>query len=222
MPSLGRLYVPDERDAQYPMALHIASVEARELQPRPKMWRSQLSRLDQGALGACVGFTGANWLGALPLYTRVTNQTGLDLYHACKQIDGIPDQEGTYDRALAKVLVQQGRIERYLWALTPTDVRDWVLSTGPIMVGTNWYDAMFDPAPDKDRGGRLYLHPHGSVVGGHEWLVRGYDPKYGYRMRNSWGPNWGEHGEAWIAEDDLYRLVFDEQGDALGAVEKRP
>lgn len=216
--ALGRVHVEDTRDTQYPMSLHLPKAPAL---PMRKMWRSQVPRLDQGNIGACVGFTGANWLGALPLYNRVTDQTGLDLYYACKKIDGIPDEEGTYDRALAKVLVSQGRISRYLWAQNPDDLRTWVLTTGPVMVGTNWYESMFDPAPDAHN--HLVLDVSGSIAGGHEYLVRGYDTRSGmYRVRNSWGKNWADNGEVWIKESDLYRLVFSEQGDALGAVEQRP
>lgn len=219
-PALGRIHVPDDRDTAYPMQLHLGPAP---IVPRSRMWRGQLLRLDQGNVGACVGFTGANWMGHLPVYDRVTNQTGLDLYSACKQIDGMPNVEGTYDRALAKVLVAQGRIDRYLWATSIEELRAWVLTTGPVMVGTNWYTEMFNPDIVVTHGTvRAKLKIGGTVAGGHEWLVRGYDPHLGYRMRNSWGPNWGDHGEAWIDEADLARLVFQEQGDALGAVEKRP
>lgn len=217
---LGRIHVPDVRDAKYPMGL--AGLPA--VVPVARTWRGQLLRVDQGQVGACVGFTGANWMGHLPIYDRITNTTGMDLYDACKQIDGLPPgTEGTYDRALAQVLVAQGRIERYLWAQTIDELRTWVLTTGPVMVGTNWYESMFDP----DGFARLSIS--GSVAGGHEWLVKGYAIRTlggrrgrWYRMRNSWGPSWGDHGEAWIIEEDLRRLVFAEDGDALGAVEKKP
>ena len=71
-----------------------------------------------------------------PVRDKVGNQTGIDLYRACKQIDGIPNEEGTYARALLKVLQGQGRVGRYLWAQNPTDIKNWVLTTGPVMVGT--------------------------------------------------------------------------------------
>lgn len=222
-PQLGRIHVEDVRDASFPMSLHLGPVTLPKV-PSSRMWRGQTLRIDQGQRGACVGFTGANWMGHLPIYDRVSNATGNALYDACKLIDGIPDIEGTYDRALAKVLVGQGRIERYLWAQTSDELKAWVLTTGPVMVGTNWYSSMFNP----DAAARLWLS--GQVAGGHEWLIRGWQRKRfpddtifkGYfRMRNSWGPNWGDHGEAWIEESLLYRLVFQEGGDALGAVERK-
>lgn len=220
---LGRIHVPDDRDANFPMRLVAAPPPVPS--NKSKLWRAQPNRLNQGSRGACVGFTGANWMGALPIYDRVTDKTGFDLYWACKQIDGIPDVEGTYDRALAKVLVAQGRIERYVWATTIEELRNWVQTTGPVMVGTTWYDQMFNPDHQH------LLWPVGNPVGGHEWLVRGFEmrkfqgyttPQPCYRMRNSWGPNWGDNGEAYILEASLKMLVFDQGGDALGAVEKKP
>jgi hypothetical protein len=58
----------------------------------------------------------------------------------------------------------------------------------------------------------------GYVAGGHEYLVVASVGAW-YRVRNSWGAQWADDGEFWIAEQDLYRLIFNEQGDALGAVE---
>lgn len=223
--SLGRIHVPDERDANFPMRMLISPQIELSPPDKTKMWRANPTRLDQGNVGACVGFTGANWLGAYPLYNKVGNQTGLDLYAECKKIDGMPNVEGTYDRALAKVLVAQGRLERYLWAQTIEELRTWVQTVGPVMVGTNWYDSMFRPTS------QALLWPVGTVVGGHEYLIRGFQmmkftgytkPQPAYRMRNSWGKSWGDNGEAWILEESLKNLVFNQSGDALGAVEKRP
>lgn len=215
MPELGRVEnPPDARDANHPMS---AVLDAVTVTPPPsKMWRGGPTRINQGALGACVGFTGANWLQNWPTYTRVSNQTGFDLYAACKLTDGIPNIEGTYSRALMQVLAAQGRVARYLWANNPDELKTWVLTQGPVMVGTNWHADMFDP----DANG--LLHPTGAVVGGHEYLVRGYSRKPdAYRIRNSWGANWGRNGEAWIRATDLYNLVFN-TGDAVAAIERTP
>lgn len=221
---LGRVQVDDIRDSNFPMSLEIGQPSALVL-PKQKTWRGQPPRLNQGQRGACVGFTGANWMGHLPIYDRVSDTIGHALYDECKKIDGIPHIEGTYDRALAQVLVAQGRIERYLWAQSPDELKAWILTTGSVMVGTPWYSEMFNP----DSKHRLWIS--GPVVGGHEYLVKGWERKHFneeaattgyYRIRNSWGPHWGDNGEAWIKEDLLYRLVFQEGGDALGAVEKRP
>lgn len=213
--TLGRIDPPpDPRDAAYPMALHLGAIGPKVYTSR--YWVAGRSSLDQGNIGACVGFAGANWEQNSPVRDAVSNQTGLDLYHACKAIDGSPNVEGTFDRALMKVLLAQGRIERYLWAQKPAELLDWVLTTGPVMVGTNWYEGAFDP----DAKGFVSLT--GKVAGGHEYLVRGYsNPRKAYRCRNSWGPNWGLKGEFWISAENLNRLIFTENGDACAATERK-
>lgn len=219
--SLGRLPNPyDPGDADHPFSAVLPPPHVRAVTlPLSKLWRGGPRRLDQGQHGYCVGFAGANWEQNYPTYTSATNQTGIDLYMAAKAQPGEPwpGQEGTSDRFLMQALLAQGRLERYLWATSPQDLKDWVLGTGPVLVGTSWYEEMFDPTPDH------FLHIGGQVAGGHEWLVRGYDhARDAYRMRNSWGASWGDYGEAWIKRIDLERLVFNENGDACAAIEKRP
>lgn len=216
---LGRITPPsDPLDALFPAELHLMTI-GDPTQPLPiksKSWDGPRARINQGNLGACVGFTGENWMGTVPIQCRVSNDDAIRLYRACKQIDGIPNEEGTYDRALAKVLVARGQISRYLWAQGIDDFLQWLSNVGPVMVGTNWYSGMFNP----DTGAMLHLT--GSVAGGHEYLIRRLDLKnHRAVIRNSWGPDWGLNGEAWIDLDDLWRLVFQEGGDALCAVETR-
>lgn len=194
--------------------------------PTSKYWYPGMLTLDQGNVGACVGYTGANWMQNSPTRTTVDNLTGLRLYHECKKIDGIPTVEGTYARALLSVLKDQGRVKRYLWAQQPGDLKSWILSVGPVLVGTTWRQGMFNP----DANG--FVRPTGSVVGGHEYLVRGYsNPRDAYRCRNSWGRGWGigggnqwagNGGEFWIKRDDLELLIWgggENWGDAIGIEE---
>ncbi len=214
---LGRIAVPDVRDADYPASLHLMALAAEPLPIVSKSWPGSALRINQGNEGTCVGHAGENWLGAKPIMDKVSHEHAKFLYDECKKIDGLPaGSEGTYDRALAKVLVGQGRIERYLWATGPDDFQRWLSNVGPIMVGTNWYEGMFNPSVN----GTLSLT--GSVAGGHEYLIRRLDLRHNRALiRNSWGAWWGIRGEAWIALDDLFRLVFNEGGDALCAVEKK-
>ena len=213
---LGRVYVPDARDANFPASVHLAS-----LAPAPTVLsRTYIRgpiRVDQGQHGYCVGYAGSNWKQCSPIRTPVTNQTGTDDYMACKQVDGLPPNgsDGTYDRALMKVYVAQGIIDRYLWATTPEELKNWILMVGPVMVGTPWYGSMFNP----DAKGLVTIS--GTVAGGHEYLVRGWsNTAKKYRCSNSWGAGWGIDGDFWIREADLVRLIFSENGDACCAVQK--
>ena len=214
--SLGRRENPvDARDGLHRMAMVLPGVPTPL--PLTKMWRGGLLRNNQGSVGACVGMAGANWMQCWPTYTRITNQTGFDLYNACKAVpDAWPGQEGTSSRFLMEVLRAQGRVARYLWGTTPAEVNEWVRGVGPVLVGIEWTRDMFNPDADGT------LRPTGTVVGGHEVLVRGYDHRRDrYRIRNSWGSEWGDRGEAWIRAADLVHLLFERGGDAVGIVEAR-
>lgn len=212
MPALGRIEGPvDQRDRNYPMALGLPEIA---ILPFYRYWRPWKTALDQDGVGACVGFAGAGWMGASPTRTPVTNKTGFDLYAECKKIDGYPG-EGTWARVLLEVLRAQGRIANYLWAQTPADLRQWILLKGPVMVGTAWYDSMMDT----DQYG--FVHRRGTIIGGHEYLVTGYNRSRGvYRAINSWGTGWGQKGRFWVGEDDLHALIWTDWGDAAGVVEQ--
>lgn len=215
---LGRIRGPeDPRDARFPMSLALGAAAI----PSSRYWYPGPVAVNQGSLGACVGFTGANWLQNSPIRTKVTNQTGLDLYWACKQIDGLPPGiEGTYARVLLKILQGQGHVGRYLWAQSPADIKQWVLTMGPVLVGTPWMEGMFS----LDASG--FVSVQGYELGGHEYLVRGFSRlRDAYRCRNSWGSSWGigrgsswsgNGGEFWIRREDLENLIFSSWGDAVG------
>lgn len=201
---LGRVPAPpDVRDRDFPFALALPPVALTELPPS-RYWRRGPTRLNQGTLGACVAFAGANWQQSRPLTTAVTNQSAINDYYACKAIDGLPPgTEGTYDRALMKVYQDRGQVGRYLWAQNPDEFKAWILSTGPVLIGVPWFEQMFNPSADH------YLTLAGNEVGGHEILVRGYSNyRKAYGIENSWGPNWGDNGLAWLHESDLPRLVW--------------
>lgn len=223
MPELGRVPGPaDQRDANFPMTLAASMLGAA---PPSRYWYPGGVALNQGNVGACVGFTGANWMQNSPIRTSVQDQTGLDLYAACKKVDGLPNVEGTYARVLLKILQDQGRVARYLWAMDGEQLNQWVRTTGPVLVGTPWRSGMFTVKADG------FLDMTGSVVGGHEYLVRGYSrPLDAYRCRNSWGASWGigqgskwsgGGGEFWIKRLALEALIWGVWGDAVGIEETR-
>lgn len=138
---LGRLHVEDARDANYPFSMHLRTINLENL-PSYKYWTAGALKLNQLYTPSCVGQTGANWLQATPIRTKISPNLGFELYAECKKIDGIPDIEGTWDRVLMQVLVKRNVVERYLWAQSPKELSDWVLSTGSVMVGTNWYECV--------------------------------------------------------------------------------
>jgi C1A family cysteine protease len=49
----------------------------------------------------------------------------------------------------------------------------------------------------------VYKHTTGEMLGGHAVSIVGYDDtKQAWLIRNSWGPEWGENGFAWVSYDD--------------------
>ena len=50
----------------------------------------------------------------------------------------------------------------------------------------------------------VYTHTTGTMGGGHAVSLVGYDnDKRAWLVRNSWGPEWGDHGFVWVSWDDI-------------------
>lgn len=209
--ALGRVpNPPDARDLDYSMAAFIA--ENPRTIPTTKIWTPPDNVLSQAEIGACVGFAGAAWLECEPVVQQVTSRTGFHLYYQCKEIDGYPG-EGTYSRTLMEVLTRDGAAGSYHWATSMADFDDWLLSQGPIMIGIPWYASMFNPNADGT------VNITGIPIGGHEILVYGKRPDGLYAIRNSWTAQWGVNGDFYLTGAQMQRLVFNEGGDAVAAVQ---
>lgn len=209
---LGRLHIPDSRDAAHPMMLHLNLAA-----PLPifKYWPPG-SVLDQGQTPQCVAYAWEGWMNGSPIRTKDGPAPSV-IYNECQQIDewaGTP-HDGTSVRAGAKIMQNQGRIQEYVWATDMPSLKRWLLTKGPVVLGTNWYESMFTVYLDG------YVHVAGSVVGGHAYLCTGFNSKTGrFRCRNSWGQGWGEKGSFYLHETDMVRLLR-EGGEACAAAEKK-
>lgn len=213
---LGRLPQPDTRNASYPMPKLAVPSEVRR-----RHWHGG-SVLDQLDTPMCVGFSGWQWLASGPVVNHPLF-TPQDLYKWAQENDQWPgeDYEGSSTLGLMKALKSKNLISDYVWATDAETLMAWVLNKGPVLVGTNWYNDMF--TPDKDG----FLEPAGDMVGGHEWCIIGgdrdrkckFDGSTGaFRMLNSWGPKWGDHGRAWVSMKTMDRLIK-EDGEAVTASE---
>lgn len=170
--------------------------------------------LDQGREGACVGFGVCGEAAASP--TRVpyiNNAVASMVYARAKQIDeweGV-NYEGTSVRAGMLVGRENEWWDGFKWAKNMDDLR-LALEFGPVVIGVTWFSGMYD-AP----GGGVTIG--GSEVGGHCLLLTGYSPAYqggspAFRWRNSWGPTYGTHGNAFINPQRLNRILFAAGGEA--------
>lgn len=204
----------DEKSRAFPIRTVIGPV-ARV----PKQWRPGMT-LDQGEEGTCVGHGWEAELLASPVRVKVADaaaghQQAVGIYERAKQLDDEPGEayEGTSVIAGAKVLVERGYMAEYRWAFGIDDLIDAVVAHGPVVVGTDWHDGMYQTRPSG------LIEVGGPVVGGHCWLIYGYHPamrirgedwKARYevlRMRNSWGPTYGLGGSGLIKVEDMDALL---------------
>jgi hypothetical protein len=149
------------------------------------------------------------------------NQVARDLYHRAKQLDewAGEDYEGSSVLGAAKAGAEKGWWTEYRWALGPgaeAAAQDVILALGwhgPVMMGTYWYEGMWQA--DKDS----YLHAEGNIAGGHAWLLTRYSKK-----RDAvWTPNsWGGQGQGWISRADLVKLLANDGEACIPVVRKSP
>lgn len=225
---LGRLYIPDERDARFPMSSVLAATErlpdeAREAVDRGwRYWNQQGWWGDQGDTPRCVVYAWGHYVEDGPVTHKATPHgegPPFDLTEAygwAQRNDQWPGEgyDGTSVRAGAQYLRQLGHVGSFVWARDMDDLVRALLTEGPVVIGTWWYREMFDPDEDG------FLTVGGPRDGGHAYLLNGVNVGEGkVRVKNSWGQGWGDGGNAWMRLDDVDRLVFAEAGEACLAVE---
>ena len=212
---LGRRFAPDDRD----LSFSASALLPRRLSSRTyRYWYANGWWGDQGSTSQCVAYSWMHWVEDGPVVQPSAPPPILDpaiLYQEAQKVDEWPgeDYEGTSVRAGAKVLQARGFISSYYWARSLSEVIEVLLSTGPMTVGTNWYDGMFSPDADN------YLQITGALAGGHAYKLDGVNKRYRhFRMKNSWSRSWGNNGYALISFDTFERLLG-EDGEACIATE---
>lgn len=214
---LGRRVEHDERSRQH-RAIE-AEPDLTQL-PRKTTHRHYGGVLDQGQLGGCVGWTGADALNTAPLRhtgERWTNADGLDFYEGATRNDQWPgnnyppNDEGSSGLGLAKYLKSRALITAYTWTFTWAQFLAALAHT-PMCVGIGWTASMFTP----DTHG--LVTPSGPDEGGHEFMVHAYDmdaPGGGQvKALNHWTKQWGAAGYFYLTFDAMAERLAN-QGDAM-------
>jgi hypothetical protein len=170
--------------------------------------------LNQGNTPHCVGFDGADFGNTLPVNDGYTNADANALYYECKQLDREPRQEnGSSIHTLAKVLKARGRIGDFSYGTTLDTVLRWLSNVGPVPVGTDWFEGMFDAT----KNGLVKVS--GALAGGHAYLMIGYNPLTRLvTFLNSWGDQWARGGIFDMNVNEWWQ-VFTSNGEALLARE---
>ena len=211
-PVFGRLWAPDERDSKYkirkPKTKSIRTI---------RYWTDTWFWGNQQQTSECVGYGWSHWLANYPLKQYVSPTGIYKLAQHFDEWDG-EDYEGTSVRAGAKVLAYLGFVKEYRWATKIDDVIQTLLETGPVVVGTSWYEGMETP----DKSGLVTVT--GEVRGGHCYLLTGVNTQTGlFRIKNSWGTKWGLNGRAFIRIEEFASLMSaKDSGEVCLAIETMP
>lgn len=179
----------------------------------------------------CVGFGWSHELSATPSVVPTLAPGALSIYNRAKQLDQWEGEnyDGTSVLAGAKAVselrnnVGTPYISEYRWAFGLQDLLLSLAHNGPVVLGLNWFNNMFDT----DANG--YLHPTGGLAGGHCLLAIGVvivsaityptsldeidlDKSY-VVLHNSWGKDWGQAGRAKVTLRDM-AFLLSQEGEA--------
>lgn len=213
---LGRSVEHDPRSRQFPAR--------RATRPRSVLWVHNAPVLEQGDLGSCTGNAMAQLLNTTKFAKSRPGRRYLDeqyarlLYAKATVLDSFPGawpptDTGSSALGVAKAAIALGYCTEYHHCFGFDHFLE-TIALQPVIAGTSWYSAMFDP----DTNG--FITPGGQLAGGHEYLILGANTREKYvTILNSWGDGWGRKGRAYITFDDFAALL-DEQGDITAPIGK--
>ncbi|MEV5451328.1 hypothetical protein [Streptomyces sp. NPDC052535] len=196
---------------------------------------------DVDAVGSCTANAAAAALSVLldpPALERAglptddpvaAEQWALQLYSEATAVDEFvpyqwpPADSGSSGLGVARVLKSRGLIGSYTHALDAAALAA-ALQKGPVLLGLPWFNAWFTPAADGFVDTVPYWRTSG-LAGGHEVCAIGLEEVAQYsdgrvvpertvlRLRNSWGPAWGQGGDFFLRLSTYVALR--EQVDAI-------
>lgn len=217
----GRVHKEDKRDFNFKVSDVLNTIDMPYIEK--KFWWANGWNGNQGSTPECVSYSWSHWFEDGPVIqdTIIGRQKPVydttELYEKFREYDEI---EGNYDgttvRAGAKTFQKLGIVKEYRWAETVEDVINTLKYLGPMVVGTKWTERMNKPTSSK-----FIIRPTGRNSGGHAYLLNGVDSDSEmFRIKNSWGPGWGDRGTAYIRFRDFERLLED-RGEACVAFENK-
>jgi hypothetical protein len=174
---------------------------------------------NQGREGACVGFGWGNWHNCKPkgYANQVDSAYCFGYYHRAQELDAFPgiNYEGTTVRAGAKVAQERGLLDTYVWARSILELDAWLLTKGPIVVASNWYNSMDGITSENF----VPVNINSGVRGGHCYLVYGLKDGV-YHCQNSWGDSYGDDGSFYLNREGVIKLWNYGQLEAVTATQE--
>lgn len=177
-----------------------------------RVWTTRKEPLDQGQEGACVGFSIAGELAAKPVSYEVTDSTGRKIFAAAQAVDreeGRNFPDGATVLAGMKATQRAKYFSKYGWCFGIDDTINWIIRRGPVVLGINWYDSMYETTASG------LIEVGGPIVGGHAIVANGFwpaHPTFGdvLVLTNSWGRAWGLSGRGYLPVESAKRLLAEE------------
>ena len=175
------------------------------------------------------GLTSADTLSPSYVYVadRRSNENfeGMYLRSGCRTVknkgicmyDDFPDFF-TYKSAMARYKnsktrldprARNFRISSYYAAYTDEQIMTGVYTTKAVLAGLNVFENFY--SPDKETGIVTYDKSQ-SFLGGHAIVIDGWTTIRGiryWRIHNSWGKDWGLHGDCFISFSDFREVMID-------------
>jgi hypothetical protein len=227
-PRLGRHVRHDKRSLKHAYGVLPKSAIV------PVNWTRRIPILDQGQLGSCTtnAFTGAlgtdsaqrtglaaatvraDSQGVFTAGSYILNEDfAVRAYSLETRDDAYPGQylpDDTGSDGLGAMAMGQdlGLVDSYQHAFSIAAVRSALMS-GPVLWGTVWLNSMFTT----DSKGFLIVNRSSGEAGGHELVLRAYDPATDvYGGDNSWGESFGVGGSFFVTGANL-RWLLSQDGD---------
>lgn len=198
---------PDERDWTVDALYAATGVDAPDALPASYHVPTPLYPvLDQGSTPMCVAYSAAGEQGWYDL--RDTGPVTFDEPTFFEWIHGTSNGAVIRDALAERLSTGYPPVSRptdagrhriaayYSVPVARQDVCAAILSFGPVVIGTPWYQSWFTP------NAHGVLPPADKPVGGHAIQAVGWDAT-GLRLRNSWGPDWAQGGEATLPWGEL-------------------
>jgi C1A family cysteine protease len=220
-----------------PMALVLPPI------PLPKSFdytRSMSPVRDQGNEGTCVAFAsvvGVKEYQDTKEYHKPVELSPRFVYSLCKELDGAPEEEGTYPRIAMKVLLNYGVCPEICWPYQPhqkdrpkknaqkdakryqirayarlkttLEMKRNLLVNGPFLAGVDVFESWFDKRAEKT--GLIPMPKQNEeLMGGHAVCVVGFDDAQQlFKFKNSWSKKWADKRYGYLAYDYFKKYCSD-------------